>query len=142
MDIPLMQMVLGMATTNIYYVLVTIAFSVNGISDMKNQRVYSLPVVLTFISGIFLSPYPVVCILGLVVSIICTDDRFHFPWIGAGDIDAIILMISALGMVTIPYLTIASIASLIWGYALHEKMIPYVYFIGISYLIFCIRYLF
>ena len=41
MVIPLMKMGLGMVTTNIYYLLTAIAFSINGIADMRNRRVYS-----------------------------------------------------------------------------------------------------
>lgn len=139
MVIPLMKMGLGMVTTNIYYLLTAIAFSINGIADMRNRRVYSFPVILTYLLGIFISPYHFVCVIGLIFTSFLTDDRFHLKWIGAGDVDAIGLMISAIGFATIPYLTIASIMALIWSYVQHEKVIPYVYFIGLSYMIFCVK---
>ena len=56
MVIPLMKMGLGMVTTNIYYLLAAIAFSINGIADMRNRRVYSfqscLLIYLEFLSPI------------------------------------------------------------------------------------------
>lgn len=142
MVISLMRMGLGMAITKVYYLLTAITLVINGIADLEDRRVYTLPVIITLLCGIFISPYPTICIVGLIFAVFLTDDRIQLKWIGAGDIDALSLICSALGITAIPYLIFASTMALVWSRIQHEKAIPYVYFIGLSYLIFCTEYFF
>lgn len=138
-DTPWMRPVHIMATTNLYYALTACTLTINGILDMRYRRICSFPVLLTMICGIFLSGRPWLCIVGILILLGVNDERISCEWIGAGDIDAMFLVASALGLGTLSCLMDASLIALLWGWICHEKTIPFVFFIWLSFLTACAK---
>lgn len=117
-----------------YRIIVAITLLINAVSDFKTRTIFSIYFLGAAAFGIFVSDYKMAAILTIVSCMFITDNILP-KCIGAGDIDAILLLWSAIGLKTIGCLFFASIIALGWAFIRKDKQIPFVGCIAIAYVI-------
>ena len=118
----------------VYKIVVFAVLCINAICDFRKREVISLLFLLAAASGFFLGGNVVLCALTIVSVLVFKG----IPGIniGGGDLDAILLVFSAMRVKGVFALLIACVAAIIFYFASgRKKEIPFVFCLGIGYFI-------
>ena len=107
-----------------YQILITAALIICGISDLKTRSFSSIPIIVCGVAGFFLSAHPWLCILPVLSGLFLK--RVPIKSVGAGDIDALLLLITGDVFCIVITALVAGVLSVIYYITRRDNAIPFV----------------
>lgn len=123
----------------IYSIIVLIALLINGVMDLKERNVDSIFFLVAAVAGLFLSGRPILC--GITIASCLFVDRIPKIPVGAGDIDAILLIVTALGEDSVIALLIGCVSAIVYCLIKRQKTnVPFVFCLLLGFAVYMTIY--